>query len=768
VRLFLIESRGARYAGTRDFVLKSLHLTHDGFEAQLDLPTPPLRATFRASMEREGLRMGLDVVNAGDESLDFKVAFPHLAGLAVSDAPEDDYYFFPWGGGIFNHRPVVIRRGYGDHEAIYQMMDIFSPQRGAGLYIRADDTEGWHKVLALRKHVPGQTEFGAEKLSMRVEDEYKWSKPLDAVEGVGWTYEYLRRTRAPGEAFSPADAVLAAHPGDWRVALRAYADWAHRVWNFRPRPSRLRRVVNMIAAGWGQSPLFRDGAYRTDFIKPDTDCIELMSWWEWSELGPWRTPWDELRQRIGDWAYNRYKAYWVKDPVTGSLMYPLTRGDYDGYNQRWGGLPAFRKAIRTYKDMGALVTLYTDPILADDNTKLGQNYGRLWGVVGADGEYVDNYMSWNMCHDVAEYRDYVARTMQRVMRETGADGIRLDEYGHRGFVCHNDLHEHTFAEPGITQWQKAIAETTKIVHERMDRVNPKAVLTTEHPGYDYLMQFIEGCITYDLTVQATELRPLEVNLQRFYFPECKPYELDHRGADRLHRKRFWNGVASFGAYYPSNMYAVLRENGDAFDDGESEALVPTLARHVYANRFSAAAKTIYTIYNATGHTFDGPALRVEIPAGKHAFDMLNARPCEVEGDAVRVYLMPDDVACIAVLRQRLDVRRAGDAIFVDTRPGKRGARLVLCDQTGRQLLSAPARTGMNRIELARLPRDARPVCVKALAAGRRRRADHQPPVIRRGAVRPAGCAAPPACPGSRDRSRGPRKEHSPCPGTRSP
>jgi len=40
----------------------------------------------------------------------------------------------------------------------------------------------------------------------------------------------------------------------------------------------------------------------------------------------------------------------------------------------------------------------------------------------------------------------------------------------------------------------------------MDEVAPGSVLTTEHPGYDYLMQFIDGCITYDLTVQACPLR----------------------------------------------------------------------------------------------------------------------------------------------------------------------------------------------------------------------------------------------------------------------
>ena len=34
------------------------------------------------------------------------------------------------------------------------------------------------------------------------------------------------------------------------------------------------------------------------------------------------------------------------------------------------------------------------------------------------------------------------------MLETGADGIRLDEYGHRGWACYDESHEHTYAEAG--------------------------------------------------------------------------------------------------------------------------------------------------------------------------------------------------------------------------------------------------------------------------------------------------------------------------------
>jgi len=720
--LFLVEVDGKRYAGTRDFTCENISPRPWGFTATLSHPATGLEAVLDTWIGSD-LRMTLKLTNRSPKPLHFKVAFPHLSGLAISDEPADDYYFFPWGGGIISDAPALIRRGYGDHAAIYQVMDIFSPERGAGLAIRCLDTEGRYKVLALRKHIPGRPELNGDRADTPTAEEFKWTNSLPQVPGIGVSFEYLRRTRKPGGSFQTKAVALEAHAGDWRVAMKAYADWCHRVWKFRPHPSRLTPVVNMIACGWGKSPLFRDGKYRTDFIRPRCDCIELMSWWEWSPLGPWRTPWEELKEKLGEAKYRRYSPYFVKDPVTGKTMYPINRGDYDGYNRRWGGLPAFRQAIKTYRKMGALVTLYTDPILACDNSRCGQRRGKLWGIVQPDGSYRTNYESWNMCHDVAEYRQFVADTMRRVMRETDADGIRLDEYGHKGAACFSKLHKHTFAEHGCTEWQRAIAEATKMVRQAMDEVKPGSVLTTEHPGYDYLMQFIEGCITYDLTVQATPLRPLEVNLQRFYFPECKAFELDHRGADRQHRKRFWNAVGSFGSYYPPNFYNILRENADAFEGRDCQPLVPTLARHVYANRFGGKQKTVYTLYNATGHTFAGPVLRLAVGRGEHVFDLLSCREADCEagkdGAEVRVFLSRDHVACLARLPARLAVGRAGDSLKTSVHGDTSGLRVSVCDRNGEPLLSQPARGDENVFDLGSLTRDGpSPACVKLLDATR--------------------------------------------------
>lgn len=718
--ILLVEVDGKRYAGARDFVCQSIApaTERQGFTAVLFCEETGLEGKLSVWID-DALRMGLMMTNRSTSEVEFKTAFPHLSGLAVSDDPADDYYFFPWGGGIIADAPALIRRGYGDHEALYQMMVLFSPDRGGGLAVWCSDEDGRHKILALRKHVPGRQEIYGDVNHTPTTKEFQWTNSLEQVPGIGLTYEYLRRTRGPAGSFAVKDVALKAHAGDWRKPMREYADWCHRVWKFRPYPSKLKSVHNMLAAGWGRSPLYRDGQYRTDFVRPGCDVIELMSWWEWSPLGPFATPLDQLVERIGEAAANRWQSYILPDPVTGKMMFSNNPGDYDGYNERWGGLPALRKAIETYHGMGALVTLYTDPFRADYNTEFGRKWGEIWGVVGANGRHQTHYEAWNPCLDVAEYRTWVAKAMARVMRDTGADGIRLDEYGHRGAACFSTLHKHTYAERGTTEWQRAVAESAKLIREAMDEVRPESVLTTEHPGYDCLMQYIDGCITYDLTVQASVLRPLECNLQRFYFPECKAYELDHRGADRKHRKRFWNAVASFGSYYPAHYDRILRENQDLFASRECEPLIATLADHVYANRFRQGEKTIYALYNATGHSFAGPVLSIDLADGEHLFDLLRGAEADcrptADGFILHAFLGQDDVACFVRLPKRLTVERAGETVQVSVAGVQDGWQLSLCGADGHPLATEPAGTGVVSFQLSQLPRNAVPVYAKLFA-----------------------------------------------------
>ena len=263
-----------------------------------------------------------------------------------------------------------------------------------------------------------------------------------------------------------------------------------------------------------------------------------------------------------------------------------------------------------------------------------------------------------------------------------------------------------------------------MVHEAMDEVRPDSVLTVEHPGYDYLMKHLEGCITYDLTVLGLPtMRPLQCNAQRFYFPECKAYELDHQNADRDDRVKFWNAVESFGRYYPLPYYTALSENEDVYQSGDCYPLLvtPGNAQHVYVNRFEGAGKTIWHLHNSTGHTFDGQALAVELAEGQHLFDLLACReitplPREDGLVGVSLYLEREDVASIVRMRDRLEVAREGSALQVRAVLPAGDCQVARCAADGALLLSQPAAASVS-FDLAQLEDGAEPACVKLLQGG---------------------------------------------------
>ena len=632
---------GERVLGCRDAAVEKLDLAEDGFAAIL-APTdlPCLRVLFRARLAADELELGCTVRCVGPEAVRFHLSFPHLASLQLGEDAADDHYLFPWGGGIIACQNASLRTAYGENTAWWQMIDLFSPARGGGLYLRIDDPTGLYKAPHLRKG----KDVSADSLLDEsgggyLLPEMQWKDALEPGPGISLCFDYLRRDREPGTEFAAPVARIGTHEGDWRQAMRRYAEWSRKTWPQRPFPSRLSTRWNVIPAGWGWQGVLvgKDGKYRTDYIKPHFDVPELMSWWSWSDKGPWGVPMDRLEEELGTALFKRYSAYWVVEPVTGKLMYQLNRGDYDGYMPQWGGLPALRAHVQAMKDAGQLPMFYTDPLLACANTRMGSQHGPEYGVMnprwtdayntGKTPEgYVGSYGSYNMCQDTEWYQSWLAENMARVCRETGIDGIRLDEYGHRGYVCTNPRHKHIYAEPEHNAWIQSLSRSVLLVHKAMDEVRPGLVLTTEFPGTDQMSAGLEGAIVYDVR-RIRPFRPVPINLFRFYFPACRPLEINRPPRPEAKDWMLWNMVAAFGGSiaYSEQEHAVLTAHNDALALGEAEPLVPTLHPRVYANRFRAPGKTIWTVMNGNDHTVEGPLLQVEPSPGARFVDLLGDR-----------------------------------------------------------------------------------------------------------------------------------------------
>ncbi|MFW6156654.1 MAG: hypothetical protein ACOC7J_04990 [Armatimonadota bacterium] len=230
--LFLLEIDGERF-GAADFEVEVVSLNDDGrgFVASLLLDEHDIRATFEVAIADPGqLQMYLALANAGDTPVSFKTAFPHIGGLVLSEQAERDYYMFPAWGGVIASGNAQLRTAYGENTAWWQMIDVYSPGRGGGVLMRSLDETGLYKCPALRKGVMLVPDYVMTEIGRYMEPEMYWQNSLDPGEDTAMTFEYLRRTREPGEGFTPPSALIEVHPGDWHEAMDRYSRWAHDVW----------------------------------------------------------------------------------------------------------------------------------------------------------------------------------------------------------------------------------------------------------------------------------------------------------------------------------------------------------------------------------------------------------------------------------------------------------------------------------------------------------------------------------------------------------
>jgi len=693
--LFVIEMNGKRY-GAEDWKVENVKtVSSTKAEVSLTLPGEHLSATLIISVDEQKMNFGLSIVNTSSKEQSWKTVFPQIGGLQLSQSVADDYYLFPIYGGVIAKKDVNFRTYYGDDSAWWQMVDLFSPEGGAGLMLRNLDTTGLYKGVAFRKGERIAAGSSFFRYTSGMAPDMEWDGSLNASAGSAAGFEYLKRTREPGESFTMPSAAIEMHPGDWHNAMRTYADWAHSVWKWRPFPSKLRDRWNITFPGWYDyaDTLFKDGKWQTNYISPENDVAEMMSWWKWSDIGPLGVPADQAKEKLGE---EYFKTSFRINPATGKPQYSMNRGDYD-YNESWGGLPALREQLKRIHDGGMLSMFYTDPVLAVNGTKLADQYGLKYGVMNPywkKGDYpipvnppgyVDEYRSWNMCLDTEWYQDFVVKQMTRIVRDTGVDGIRFDQLGGRGFVDFNPNHKHIFAEPGQNAWLQATARLAQKTHESIDKIEPDFVLTTEYPGYDFLAANLEGYLTYEARSWTYPgFRPVPLNVLRFYFPESKPFDLQKtREGKQGQNWLLWNAVGAFSTSnrYTPQRHLMMQENSDAFGSRNVTPLIPTLEKNVYANQFKGDDKTITVLLNTKGFTVDGPLLKAELEVNYHYVDLLNGKEIQPQNGAISMKLHNGDVAVIAQLPKVLSVR--GNEVTLSHVP--ENAAIALCDAAGKVL-----------------------------------------------------------------------------------
>jgi len=565
-----------------------------------------LTAAARADAE---IALTVELSNASGAAREVTVTAPAIGPMALAQGAADTWYCFPRRGDVISNIPIHLREPYSGLKPL-QFMGFYSRRTGSGLWVRVEDLEDIYKHFELTK-----TERSIE---MKV--------------------EWPTVTLAPGEKWTSAPVVLALYEGGWRTAFETYVKWM-RTWyrSAAPRPQWFRRVFN-----------FRQHFLHQGLFDPQTGAYQLAA------------------VRAAD-----RKAFGAIDYMHlfdwGASQQYGRCGDYNHYDEI-GGLEAFRSAIGDSQRDSAPVGLYIEGYLVNKNSVLGQAHGAEWQMLNAQGQEYGYFSSetepnYDICPNVAAWQDHMAQTFARVAKETGANGLYVDEFGFGdpGKLCYNPAHGHPVPMPPIRGERDFLRKVRAAL--------PQSVaLYTEEKGNDFNTQFTDGAFSYSVTSASDDWAPHHIDLMRFALPEFKVFQLVAynplvNGNWGVVKFVFFNGEGIWlqgqadQAYdegslaFLRRMFRLQHEHADAFTSTRVRPLVPTLVEGVYANEFAAEHEIVWTLYNANWQTVRGQILIVPHRRGARYRDLWNDGALEAQvGDRKAVLsfeLGPRDVGCVA-------------------------------------------------------------------------------------------------------------------------
>jgi hypothetical protein len=253
---------------------------------------------------------------------------------------------------------------------------------------------------------------------------------------------------------------LLVYKGDWRPAARAYRARHEQAYAHVDPPVWFRQSdgntgVHFKKGGPGIAPAYAGQMVLESFR--DLPAAHL------------RTPIDN----------SEYAFYCRTSMLTKDRKYsPHTDGE-NIIREDMGGAEAMREGIAGVHRLGLHVTLYVDGYVMHEECDLAKaGKGKRWAVMHKDGTLTGPYSYqgfYHLCPGAVEWQDHLASMVARLLRETGADAVRLDSLGFYYLPCYNPAHEH--ATPfGYNEWIKQLLAK---VRKAAIAVNPDVLLLTE-------------------------------------------------------------------------------------------------------------------------------------------------------------------------------------------------------------------------------------------------------------------------------------------------
>lgn len=655
-RLFVINAQGQDVPNAQ-YELVDAQVSQDEEQAEISAQwrcrAPSFRVDLTLTLRQDSPEMllSLEAQNEGSELLTLGITAPLIENIRIGAAVEDDWYFFPMMTGWCGKLPTRMRHAYG-YMAWMQLLAVFDPDEHCGLFTYCRDNQGTVKNLLVNKRqhpnedpVPSSTGGFAEDDPGEI---------FNRNAATALAVRHLRYELEAGQSCRPPEAVIGVSRGDWHDAFEQYRQWV-RSWFTKqyPTPRWYLDNYNYISrhphAGHPTGFMNEDETryiYAENMGPNEVDAMTEWAFW-------WDYPLDTFNNTARDHQITRYSD-----------------GDYD-YSRRRGGLPTFREEIRRIHEKGGRIQLYTLPIGLSEDSRIGQEHGARWGRKGKSGKYSTDWVApgrgYNACLYVEPWQDYISQRLGTVLRETGADSIRLDVAAAM-YPCYNAEHEHYQGTIRSAVDSQAMGAFLRKCSTAARAANPDAAIATEHAGTEYFAQFIDGFLTQQFRHvvpffgQFRGMNGHNLVFMRFLLPELRIILFGYDEADGG-KRAFFNAVgqdrggSAEAVHYMTRTHRVLIENGDAVNTPHPEPLIPTLQDALQANAFPGERKRVWTLYNRKSEAIEGEWLAVEPRENVHYLEMLHDVPLAAQSrngqTIISGRLEAGEVICIAELPRML-------------------------------------------------------------------------------------------------------------------
>ena len=270
------------------------------------------------------------------------------------------------------------------------------------------------------------------------------------------------------ETWATPRTRLILSDGDWKPIALAYRDWFSSAFRMAARPAWVDAIDTWAGFWFG----------KLGGIPPQGGCGGLAHCLhDFSELP------EIYRQDPADMLEAAYHT-------EGSSRNPKVHTDGDNILRKdLGGAPALKVGVAGVHRLGYRFAFYVEGYIVHESSDLVKSgKAARWSVMHQDGSITGNYTKqgfYHMCPGSVEWQDHLVEVCSRLVRETGADGIRLDSLGGYYLTCYNPAHHHS-SPYDYNRWIRQLLEK---VERGVRAVNPEAVLATESPVDFYSQWF---------------------------------------------------------------------------------------------------------------------------------------------------------------------------------------------------------------------------------------------------------------------------------------